>query len=474
MKLQLYLFLILLYGITTILRVLPEGFHPDSLVYMSMARNLAEGHYGFWHLHFTDNLFNTFYEHPPLGIYLMSLGFTLFGDTLLVDKFFGPFFGILIFFEVVLIFRLLYPKNYKNSVLLAGFYFLAFPIVSNTLESNLLEIPAAFFALGSVYIFLKGVKEEKNDFVYAFFFTLVLLLAFLSKGPVAIFPFALPFFYFLLFSHSFSFIKMFRYYLFSLFFIAIYTLALYLYEPSHHYFSVYFQHQIMDSLSGTRGGGEHFKLLGQLLVDTSSIIIISFIIFVVARVKPLGLELSKFFWLFLLIGLSGSIPLELSPKQHDYYIFPAIIYFSIAFAILFVNPMQQALKKFGGQKLFRVLNILLLLSFIVFGWEQSHSCKRHKNFYHDFIDAKIVLEKNADINICTSNAKDKREFFNNTEITGNLERYYQVRLWDNNNSMSKYYLTTMPSQKDCKIDAKKYKYIGAEKVNYYLLYERKD
>jgi len=117
---------------------------------------------------------------------------------------------------------------------------------------------------------------------------------------------------------------------------------------------------------------------------------------------------------------------------------------------------------------------VLLAVFVVMGWQKAHSCKRHQHFYHDFIDAKIFIEKNANVNVCSNNAKDKAEFFYNTEITGNLERYYHVRLWDNNNSKSEYYLTTTASLSGCQADAKRYEYIGPQEASYYLLYKLKN
>lgn len=464
------LFLILIYSLMTITRVIPDGFHPDSLVYMSMARNLAEGHTSLWSLHFTDNLFNEFYEHPPLGIYLISLCFSLFGDTTFVDKFYGPSLGFLMILEMMAIYRLVAPKSYISGMLLSGFYFIMFPIVSNTLENNLLEIPAALFALGSVYIFLKGVIEKRDTILYSFLFSLALLAAFLSKGPVALFPLALPFFYFVLFSKEYRFTQMVLSYFYIALCVLLFALALYFYPPSNHYFSMYIDKQILASISGARGEGEHFKLLSQLLVDFSAIFLVSFIAVVAGRVKPLGVHLSKIFFLFILIGLSASLPLEISPKQHDYYIFPALPYFALALGALFANPVAVVLKKAGGDRLFLVLNSIAFVTFIFIFTQSVGSYKRHANFYHDFIETDVDLRKHASLNVCAVTAKDRHEFFENTEITGNLERYYQVRLYDNNKSDAEYLLTTLSSKNGCVIDEKRYSYIGVKEPKEYLLY----
>jgi hypothetical protein len=454
----------------TLTRVIADGFHPDSLVYMSMARNLAEGHTSFWSLHFTDNLFNEFYEHPPLGIYLMSLCFSLFGDTILIDKFYGPFLGLLMMFEMMAIYRLVSPGNYKNGMLLGAFYFVMFPIVSNTLENNLLEVPAALFALGSVYIFLKGVLQKRNSLLYALLFSLALLAAFLSKGPVALFPFALPFFYFILFSKEYKFTKMLLAYGYIVLFLLLFSLVLYTYAPSNHYFTMYIDKQILASISGARGEGEHFKLLSQLLIDFSSIFLVSLIALFAGKVKPMDIGFSKIVFLFVLIGLSASLPLEISPKQHDYYIFPSLPYFALALGLVFSSALTTLLKKAGGYKLFLVLNTVAMVALIFIFVQSVGSYKRHASFYHDFVEAKVDLVKHSSVNVCTDNSKDYQEFFNNTEITGNLERFYQVRLYDHNNSSAEYFLTTLSSLNSCKVDDKKYKYIGVKEPKEYLLY----
>lgn len=466
-----YLFLILMFSLMTLTRVVADGFHPDSLVYMSMARNLAEGHTSFWSLHFTDTLFNEFYEHPPLGIYLISLCFSLFGDTIFIDKLYGPFLGLLMMLEIMAIYRLVSPGNYRNGMLLSAFYFVMFPIASNTLENNLLEVPAALFALGSVYIFLKGVLQKRNSLLYAFLFSLALLAAFLSKGPVALFPFALPFFYFVLFAKEYKFTQALLWYGYIVLFMLLFALALYSYTPSNHYFSMYLDKQILASISGARGEGEHFKLLSQLLIDFSSIFLVSLVAIFVGRVRPIGLSFSKMFFLFVLIGLSASLPLEISPKQHDYYIFPSLPYFALALALVFSNSLTTLLKKAGGHKLFLILNSVAMVALIFIFVQSAGSYKRHASFYHDFVEAKVDLVKHSSVNVCTNNPKDYQEFFNNTEITGNLERFYQVRLYDNNNSSAEYFLTTLSSQNSCKLDEKKYQYIGVKEPKEYLLYK---
>lgn len=462
----------LIFALTTITRVLAAGFHPDSLVYMSIARNMADGQYGFWDLHFTNHLFNHFYEHPPLGIYLMSLFFYIFGDTILIDKLFGVFFGLLIMIEIVAIYHLVSPKDSKSGMLLALFYFMAFPMTSYTLENNLLEIPATFFTLASVYFFLKSLVFKENMIIYALLFTAMLIAGFFVKGPVTLFPLALPFFYFLLFSKEYPLKNLITFYFFVLIFAAISIILLYNYAPAYNYFSIYFEHQILSSINGSRGGNEHFKLISQLGIDFSSIFFVSIIIMLIGKIKFKTLIISRIFWLFLFIGFSASLPLEITPRQHDYYIFPSLPYFAIALSLFFSDSVKQVVHKFGGYKLIKGLNFLLILALISVSYVKLHDYKRHKNFYHDFIEADVKLKPNATISVCADNEEDDYNFLSNTEFSGNLQRYYKAELIKNNVNES-YYLTTTKSLLHCKVDSDKYEYIGPAKANYYLLYKLK-
>ena len=468
---NLYLLIFLLYFVTTIIRVIPDGFHPDSLVYMSMAVDMADGTSSFWHLHFTDELFNNFYEHPPLGIVTMAIPFYIFGNTLLVDKLYGIVFGIFIALLISAIVGLVLKKHKRNALLLALFYFLAFPITSNTLENNLLEIPATLFILFSVYFFLKYALLNLNRTLYATLFSLSIFGAFLVKGPVTIFPLVVPFFYFLLFSNIYSFKEMLRFYGFTALFSLLLISALYFYPESNHYISTYFHNQIISSIDGSRGGNEHFKLISQLLTDISAIFFISFLSVSISQKKFAKLPFSKLFWLFILIGLSGSLPLEVSPRQHDYYIFPSLAFFAIAFAILFVQEVSTLLKKLYGYKFIVLLNTILVITSIIITTDKLNSNSRYKNFYNDFIKANVDIKTDSKIGTCVSNPEDYAKFYNNIGLKANLKRHYRAEITKNGREQE-YYLTTKSSLKDCQPDETKYLFIGQENASYYLIYRK--
>jgi len=468
---NLYLLIFLIYFLTTIVRVIPDGFHPDSLVYMSMASSLADGTSNFWNLHFTDTLFNHFYEHPPLGIFTMAIPFYMFGDSIFIDKLYGVFVGILLAFLIAAIVGLITKVHKRNTLLLSLFYFLAFPIVGNSLENNLLEVPATFFILLSLYAFLKYTKSPQQTLSLSLGFSMALLAAFLVKGPVMIFTFSLPFFYFLLFYKTYSFKEMLKYYLYVLFFMTLFVFILYLYPASNNYLTTYFTNQILSSIDGSRGGNEHFKLTQQLLIDFSLIFFISLIVVSIGAKKFIKPQFTKYFWLFILIGLSGSVPLEISPRQHDYYIFPSLSFFAIALAIIFTQEITNLIQKLYSYKLIYLLNFLLIIAVFIVSFEKFHQNSRYKNFYEDFINAKVQIANNSKIKTCTDNPIDYDKFHQNIGLTANIKRYFNAELTESDKSAS-YYLTSLNSLKSCQPNDLKYLYIGVKEAKYYLLYKR--
>jgi len=469
--LSLYSFLSLIFILLVVSRIIPSGFHPDSLVYMSMAADLASGNSSFWHLHFTDTLFNEFYEHPPLGIFTMALPFYIFGDTLLIDKLYGIAVTIAIAFLTFKTLSLFYTEKKHYVTLLTLFYFLAFPIVSNTIENNLLELPATLFILLSVYIYLKHIIQKTSTIMATLLFSLSLFAAFLVKGPVTLFPLALPFFYYALFSSKYRFSQLVGFYLLMMLFIFAIAFLTTLYPDAHTYLVNYFHNQIVGSISGERGGDEHFKITSQLLVDLSVITLVSLFALFLGRVPLRKIEFSKYSYLFLLIGLSGSIPLEISPRQHDYYVFPSLIFFAIFLGTLFISPIQELLQKIRFTKSVVPINLLLTLGVVIMIVMQSNTVSRYKNFYHDIETTTTTIVPKSKVFPCAMNNRDKHEFYGEIGLRANLKRYYNVE-FSQNIENANYLLTTPNSLQECNVNLKHYKYIGAKEAKEFLLYEK--
>ena len=70
-------------------RVVAQGMFVDGLIYADLSRNLSEGVGDAWRLQFSETLFPVFSEHPPLAIWLQSVAFTTFWDSIYFEKFYS-------------------------------------------------------------------------------------------------------------------------------------------------------------------------------------------------------------------------------------------------------------------------------------------------------------------------------------------------------------------------------------------------
>jgi 4-amino-4-deoxy-L-arabinose transferase-like glycosyltransferase len=83
----------------TLPRLAKKGLFGDGLLYASMSRNMAEGRGSIWQPYFSSSYWiegvpSTYYENPPLMIWVQSWFFRLIG---MWRKYFVGFYSLLIF-----------------------------------------------------------------------------------------------------------------------------------------------------------------------------------------------------------------------------------------------------------------------------------------------------------------------------------------------------------------------------------------
>ena len=83
---SLRLFTLAVFAAAIVPRVAHRGMFVDGVTYASIARNLAAGRGSFWSPSYTATLYPVFHEHPPLGFWLQSWWFRMFGDHLFVER----------------------------------------------------------------------------------------------------------------------------------------------------------------------------------------------------------------------------------------------------------------------------------------------------------------------------------------------------------------------------------------------------
>ena len=342
-------FWLLLVGIALMLMsssLLTEGMFVDGVTYASISRNMAEGQGTFWNPHYTQTLYPEFRQHPPLALGMEALAFKAFGDHLWVEK----AYSVLTFLLSGLLIALIWKRttNRVQWAWLPLLFWLAMPLVTWSATNNLLENTMTVFVLLAVYWML--LSYLKNNKVWLLLSALPLLCAFLSKGFTGLFPLAFPLVY-CIFDERRRWLQGPVDMLLLSVAMALLSGVMFLVFPSSwSYLKSYFTLQVM-------GGGLHeatvttrfyivFALLQQLLLPLM-LLASAFLLRKMAKAK--GGRLFEFppdrnrFLVFLLVGLTGVLPIMVSVKQRDFYMLAALPFFALALGHLALSTANVLL-----------------------------------------------------------------------------------------------------------------------------------
>ncbi|MFQ5932091.1 MAG: hypothetical protein ACE5MM_06770, partial [Nitrospiraceae bacterium] len=112
---HLFLLTLAMLALLTFPRILKVGMFFDGVTFASIARNLAEGKGTFWAPYYTETVYPSFLEYLPLGFWLQSWVYRLFGDHVTLDPIWDLGMGVLIVLLLVPMWRLT-CRNDQSSV----------------------------------------------------------------------------------------------------------------------------------------------------------------------------------------------------------------------------------------------------------------------------------------------------------------------------------------------------------------------
>ncbi|MBQ6101553.1 MAG: glycosyltransferase family 39 protein [Bacteroidales bacterium] len=326
---------LLLIGLFLILvskSLLTEGMFVDGVTYASVSRNMAEGQGAFWNPHYTQTLYPEFRQHPPLAMGMEALAFKAFGDHWWVEK----AYSALMFLISGLLIALIWKRTTNNLrwAWLPLLFWLAMPLVTWCATNNMLENTMSVFVLLSVYLMIVGY--QRNHKIWLFLSAFTLLLAFLSKGFTGLFPLVFPILY-CAFDQKRRWIQGPIDSLLLLVAVAVFAGIMFLVFPgSFGYIKDYIRLQVI-------GGGLYeatassrfyivFALLQQLIIPFALALVL-----VICKTKSkVNSKVFEFppdkawFYVFLIMGLVGVLPIMVSVKQRDFYMLAALPFFALA------------------------------------------------------------------------------------------------------------------------------------------------
>ena len=238
-------------------------------------------------------------------------------------------------------------------------FWIATPLIFWSYQSNMLENTLAFCCLFSVYFISKG--SLKNNYLYLFIGSLFIFLALLTKGPVGLFPLATVGILWITLK-PFSILKAFIYSIVVVIFSgAIFYITSLLQPGLIENLTNYYNIQVLPSVNNTRETttGNHFAILGRLMLELIAPIGLFLILFTLKKIKKQSIEVNKktTTLFFILIGLSASLPLMVTLKQRGYYLVPALPYFILGISV-FIVPFLKVLVEKLTQKQTKVLQLI--------------------------------------------------------------------------------------------------------------------
>lgn len=340
-------------------RFTTQGLTYDGTTYAAIARNMAVGIGSFWVPFYTPaksfwtgrEVFDTFYAHPPMMYGLQSLLFRWFGDKWFIENLYGLLILLCLATLVVKLWQVLGGK--KTFDWLPVGLLLTFPNFRWAISHNAMEPTVAVFGLLSVLFALKTLHQQKKS-GWLVMAGLSIVGAFLTKGPVGLYPLAMPLCYYLATRQS----SLFQATTFTsvLLFVVLACFGLlWVYPPAHDFLSHYFNWQISNSLLNRRGeSNTDGMLLGRfyivagvffnLLYFIGAILMIG----IVLKIKkiPVGITYTPALNFVGLMSLAGSLPIMISPKQEFYYLVSVLPFMALWAAFLGVQWVETLSETF--------------------------------------------------------------------------------------------------------------------------------
>ena len=432
-------------------RLAVEGMFADGLCYAAIARNMAEGRGTLWEPFFSTSFwlpYNTgsiFYENLPLTFWLQSWFFKIFGDHWWTERIYCTLLLLGTSFMIVKVWQKAVRQSYKDYAWLPLFLWYGFPRVIWASPNNQLDYTEGFFSLSAVYFLItnKNGLSTLNCIIAG----LITFLALLSKGPVGIFPLAVPMILWVVFRQT-SFPKA---VINTLIVSATFGLALFLlwqYTPAKSWLMHYFDQQFINAIAGKRetsgeGWTARLYILPHILIENAPSFGFVFLFTVFTKkFYKLKAQNNQTTLLFLLTALAASLPIMISPKQHEIYLLPAFPFYAMATASFFMPVFENWEVQFEDHKYLvywkNGLTIILIGVFIYSGWLYGKP-GREEDILGDMKRLSVIIPVHSKVGVCPTMMSD---FVHHCY----LQRYHQWEL-TTDPSKSRYFLI----QTDCDI-----------------------
>ncbi len=325
--------------------LLSLGMFMDGVYDALLAQNLYLGLSTFWAPQCVFYSQPAYWDNPPLSMWMLSTCYKIFGNHYQVERIYSFACAVVQLSLIAILWRALFSENekIKRYAWLPCLFWLVSPLIGWSYSNNLMENTMALFTTAALIICVKYVQIQKQLILHTIIAAAFLLLAFITKGPVALFPLAFPVLLISINNHynvkrGIVFTTLLTGFFF-LFFVILFSFE----APAnflHHYFDVQLKRALNHDMPMQY---KPYQIFIELLIASSPLILFS-VVRVGMKEKIISINnnelLQKSYWRFLLLALCGSAPIALSVKQRSFYLLPAMIPLVIGFAA-YLLPMLE-------------------------------------------------------------------------------------------------------------------------------------
>ncbi len=412
-------FIILTVSVAT--RFFAYGMFVDGTYYANIARNLSDGLGSWWSLQVNPSPWG-FFEHPPLAIWLQSLAFDVFGDSRYVEKAYSYVCGLL---QLGLLMGLsqAVPAQKRAPTFFAALLFAASPLGTWIFNCNMLENTMMLACFGAVWAQIVGMK--RNSLMWFLISGVLVFLAFMSKGVLGLFPLATPVAIGLAYGQLRQMVPRSVMVLFG---FGAGMLLLWSSEESWRYMVEYYYGQVYNSVSGVRElDNPHAYILLKLLSEILPILGVTLVMWLLAGRPRLWLDTGAATRLWLLIALSASLPLVVSPKNRWYFLVLSTPFYGLALAqgLRSIAYEFEAVCAKRSQRTWCVLG-LLMLAVPAVAAHHYQSLRFYPKFHTDFSVMPWAKPTEEWLEVCAHPEELRRRW----SLAADFSRDYKVHLSD--------------------------------------------
>ncbi|MCR4815813.1 MAG: hypothetical protein K5842_01345 [Bacteroidales bacterium] len=398
MKRQLHLYFIV---IGAFLLFISGGFLTEGLSRVGMdnavvAQRMSEGFEEFWlpSLNAPGNPDRQ--NYLPLGYWLESKWFALFGDnSFMAEKVYSVLTYLIIAMLILWIWKLIGISVHTGW--LPIMCWITIPIVSWSATNNLLESTMTMFILLSVVFLLKGGRasfiansrlalgREPGGYklsrtAWIVLAALMMELAFMVKGFAGLFPIFFPFLYWLMVRRERVLFPIFTTGVILAVWMVTLFVVIFVSPDIYYHLYNYLHGQMIGGILHEQTVASRFYIVYVLFVQ-SVIPLAVLAVMCLIRIKgrpfyrhlmfwryrnkltAVQVERAKLGWFFLAMGFSGILPIMLGHKQQEFYVVPTLPFFALAMACLMYDLIEDWLTRMNKT----AERVLTGLAVVVFG-----------------------------------------------------------------------------------------------------------